>query len=124
MDAFISTAVKIVYFCACLAIPFSQRNQIHLEYDVTAHISGRLCLCLCGQDFHEKALELCGDVHGGVDVVELGALAAGLRERLESGVPSKVVFCHNDLQASTWAPARHVPVKAIYWGVARSRPNG
>lgn len=54
------------------------------------------------KDFHEKALEICGDVHGGVDVVELGALAVALRERLESGVHSKVVFCHNDLQASAW----------------------
>ncbi|CAN0194423.1 unnamed protein product, partial [Hapterophycus canaliculatus] len=50
------------------------------------------------QDFHKKALEACGDAYGGVDVVELGELAAALRERLESGVPSKVVFCHNDLQ--------------------------
>lgn len=58
-----------------------------------------------GQDFHGKALELCGNVHGGVDVVELGALAAALRERLEGGVRSKVVFCHNDLQASTWHPS-------------------
>lgn len=50
------------------------------------------------QDFHEKALELCGKTHGGVDIVELGELATALRERLESEVPSKVVFCHNDLQ--------------------------
>ncbi|CAM9340075.1 unnamed protein product [Ectocarpus sp. 8 AP-2014] len=54
------------------------------------------------ETFHAKALQLCGDVHGGVDVVELGGLAASLRERLESRVPSKVVFCHNDLQASTF----------------------
>ncbi|CAM9210738.1 unnamed protein product [Scytosiphon promiscuus] len=50
------------------------------------------------KDFHQKALELCGKAHGGVDVVELGELAAALRERLEGDVPSKVVFCHNDLQ--------------------------
>ncbi len=35
-----------------------------------------------------------------MDVVELGVLAGALRERLEGGVPSKVVFCHNDLQVS------------------------
>ncbi|CBN79735.1 choline/ethanolamine kinase [Ectocarpus siliculosus] len=51
------------------------------------------------ESFHAKALQLCGDVHGGVDVVELGGLATLLRERLESRVPSKVVFCHNDLQS-------------------------
>ncbi|CAM9704225.1 unnamed protein product [Pylaiella littoralis] len=54
------------------------------------------------KEFHEKALELCGGVHGGVDVVELGELATTLRERLESAfVSDEVVFCHNDLQAST-----------------------
>ncbi|CAN0393256.1 unnamed protein product [Laminaria digitata] len=43
-------------------------------------------------------MDLCGNVVGGVDVVDLGRLVAELRERLEEGVPSKTVFCHNDLQ--------------------------
>eukprot|EP00903_Cladosiphon_okamuranus_P017687 g16286.t1 len=50
------------------------------------------------KDFHKKALKLCGNVYGGVDVEELGMLSSGLRERLENEVPSMVVFCHNDLQ--------------------------
>lgn len=33
-----------------------------------------------------------------MDLVELGEMVAELRERLEQGVPSKTVFCHNDLQ--------------------------
>lgn len=41
---------------------------------------------------------ICGRVFGGVDVVELGRMVAELRERLEEAVPSKTVFCHNDLQ--------------------------
>lgn len=43
-------------------------------------------------------MDVCGDFFGGVDVVELGKMVAELRERLEEGVPSKTVFCHNDLQ--------------------------
>eukprot|EP00904_Undaria_pinnatifida_P013937 jgi/Undpi1/9674/HiC_scaffold_27.g12130.m1 len=51
------------------------------------------------EDFHGKAMDVCGDFFGGVDVVELGKMVAELRERLEEGVPSKTVFCHNDLQS-------------------------
>lgn len=78
---------------------------------------------MCAQGFHEKALDLCGGVHGGVDVMELGTLAAEMRERLESGVPSKVVFCHNDLQASTWAPSRGSFCPHDLWNVVFSRPD-
>ena len=90
----------------------------HPFYTRKPTLSGRSSLFV--QDFHEKALELCGDVHGGVDVVELGALATDLRERLESGVPSKVVFCHNDLQASTWAPCSSCPRPSRLWDASSS----
>lgn len=51
------------------------------------------------EDFHGNAIKICGDVFEGVDVVELGRMVAELRERLEKGVSSKTVFCHNDLQS-------------------------
>lgn len=50
------------------------------------------------QNLHKKALDLCGPSYGGVDVVDLGRVIVRLRERLETGVSSKKVFCHNDLQ--------------------------
>lgn len=50
------------------------------------------------QDFYQKTVDVCGASHGGVDILDLGRLVARLQERLENGVKSKIVFCHNDLQ--------------------------
>ncbi|CAM9342005.1 unnamed protein product [Sphacelaria rigidula] len=51
------------------------------------------------QDFYQKTVDVCGASHGGVDILDLGRLVARLQERLENGVKSKIVFCHNDLQS-------------------------
>lgn len=83
---------------SCTAVHIFISDQRQQVFHACIHM-----IQISQQEFHEKALELCGGVHGGVDVVELGELATTLRERLESAfVSDEVVFCHNDLQASTW----------------------